>query len=226
LFLERPSQNIEYIYQRAVKEKGKFLNITCCPERDRKSIFKSPPEIINIPVTYMKNPIPEPRIITSRFLKGADAFFPQIVMDLIRWSIEEGLRLIIFVPDEGELHKVYYYLVNMEGIDRYSIDISHEGEKSPLMRFKRREVGILLSDDLSDCTHIIEDVNVVVMQSDEEVYRVDTLINMAAMAAMHTGKELREVVFVATQENETLSLAKSTIRNINRISWEMGYIKR
>jgi late competence protein required for DNA uptake (superfamily II DNA/RNA helicase) len=225
LFLERASQNIEYIYQRAVKEKGKFLNITCCPGKDRKSIFKSSPEVITIPVTYMKNPIPEPRIITSRFLKGADAFFPQIVMDVIRWSMEEGARLIIFVPDEGEVHKVYYYLVNMEGIDKYTIDVSNEKEKSSLMKFKRRELQILVSNDLKDCTHVLEDVNVIVMQSDEEIYRVDTLINIAAMAATHTGKKIREVVFVAAQENETLSLAKSTIRNINRISWEMGYIR-
>ncbi|MDF2672343.1 MAG: hypothetical protein K0R09_608 [Clostridiales bacterium] len=225
-FLEKSIQNLLYIYQRAVKEKGKFLNITCYPGIDKKRFFRSSPEIIPIPVTYRKNPIPEPRIITSRFLKGADAFFPQMVMDVIKWSMEENSRLLIFVPDEGEVHKVYYYLVNMEGIDRDMIDLSYEKDKTPLLRFKRGEVQILISMDLKDSTHIIEDINIIVMNSDDEVYRVDTLINIAAMAAMATDKKLREVMFVATQENERLSLAKSTIRSINRISWEMGYIKR
>lgn len=226
VYLERPAQNLVYIYQRAVKEKGKFLNITCYLEKDKKSLFRSTPEIIPIPITYKKNPIPEPRIITSRFLKGADAFFPQIVIDVIRWSMEEDTKLIIFVPDEGEVHKVYYYLINIEGIDRDLIDLSYEKDKSSLLRFKRGEVKILISMDLRDSTHIIEDLNVIVMNSDNEVYGVDTLINIAAMASMGTEKKLREVMFVATQENERLSLAKSTIRNINRLSWEMGYLKR
>lgn len=226
LFLERPVQNITYIYQKAAKEKGKFLNITCYPERDKKSFFRSTPEIISIPVTYRKNPIPEPRIITSRFLKGAEAFFPQMVLDVIKWSLKENSKLIIFVPDEGEVHKVYYYLTTLEGIDRDIIDLSYEKDKTPLLRFKRGEVRILISMDLKDTTHIIEDINIIVMNSDDEVYGVDSLINIAAMASMGTGKKLREVMFVATQENERLSLAKSTIRNINRISWEMGYIQR
>lgn len=224
-FLERFIQNLVYIYQKAVKEKGKFLNITCYPDKDKRSLFKSSPEIISIPVTYKKNPIPEPRIITSRFLKGAEAFFPQIVMDVIKWSLEENTRILIFVPNEGEVHKVYYYLTNLEGIDRDMIELSYEKDKAPLMKFKRGEVQILISMDFKDTTNIIDDVNIIVMNSDDDVYRVDTLINIAAMASMGSGKKLREVMFVATQENERLSLAKSTIRNINRISWEMGYIK-
>lgn len=224
-FLERPILNLVYIYQKAVKEKGKFLNITCYPDKEKRSLFKSSPEIISIPVTYKKNPIPEPRIITSRFLKGAGAFFPQMVMDVIRWSLEENTRILIFVPSEGEVHKVYYYLTNLEGIERDMIDLSYEKDKTPLMRFKRGEVQVLISMDLRDITNTIEDINIIVMNSDDEIYRVDTLINIAAMASMGNGKKLREVIFVATQENERLSLAKSTIRSINRVSWEMGYIK-
>lgn len=226
LYLEKPVQNLVYLYQKAVKEKGKFLSITCYPEKNKKNFFRSTPEIIAIPVNYRKNPIPEPRIITSRFLKGTEAFFPQMVMDVIRWSLKENTKLIIFVPDEGEVHKVYFYLTNLEGIDREIIDISNEKDKTSFIRFKRGEVQILISTDLKDSTHVIKDINIIVMNSDDEVYGVDTLINIAAMASMGTGKKLREVMFVATQENERLSLAKSTIRNINRISWEMGYIKR
>lgn len=226
VFLEKPIQNLTYIYQRAVKEKGKFLSITCCPERDKRGLFRNAPEIIPIPVTSSKNPIPEPRIITSRFLKGAEAFFPQIVIDVIRWSLEEERRVIIFVPNEGEVHKVYYYLTHFEGVDRDLIELSYKRDKAPLMRFKRGEVQLLISMDFKDTTCMIEDVNIIAMNSDDEAYEVDTLINISAMAAMGTGRKLKEVMFVATQENEKLSLAKSTIRNINRISWEMGYIKR
>ncbi len=225
VFLERSPRNLAYIYQRAVKEKGKFLSITCCPERDKRVFFRSSPEIIPIPVTSSKNPIPEPRIITSRFVNGAEVFFPQIVLEVIRWSLEEGRRIIIFVPNEGEVHRIYYYLTHFEGIDRDLIELSSPRDKAPLMRFRRGEAQFLISMDFKDTTSEIEDANIIVMNSDNEVYGVDTLINISAMGAMGNGKKLKEVMFVAAQENERLSLAKSTIRNINRISWEMGYIK-
>jgi late competence protein required for DNA uptake (superfamily II DNA/RNA helicase) len=224
-FIDRPITNILFVCQRAVKEKGKFLNITCSPEKGRKSIFKASPEIISLPVAYARNPIPEPRIVTSRYLKGAEAFIPPMASDVIKWSLGEGARVIIFVPDERGVHMVYYYLTSLEGIDKELIDISEESNKVPMMSFMKRESQILVSRDFRDAVNTIEDVNVIVMYSDNDVYKVDTLVYMASMAVAHVKNNLREVVFVASSETETLSLAKSTIRSINKMAWEKGYLK-
>lgn len=225
-YIDRPSENLAYIYQKAVKEKGKFLNITILPDKMNKSILKNAFDTVTIPIAYLKNPIPEPRIITSKFLNGAEIFFPQMVMDVIRWAMKENSKLIVFAPDEGEVHKIFYYLTNLEGINRDIIDLSNDKDKTSLLKFKRGESKILISTDLKDTMNIIEDINIVVMNSDSSFYDVDTLINIAAMASFGAEKKLREVMFVASEENERLSLAKSCIRSINKMSWEMGYIKR
>lgn len=225
-FIDRPLDNMILICQRAVKERGKFLNITCTPERRKKGILKSSPDIITIPINYAKNPIPEPRIVTSRYLKGPEAFIPPMAMDVIRWSLGEGTGVIIFVPDEGDLNRVYYYLTTLEGLDRNIIDISEEREKNTLLKFKKKEIQILISLDFKDALHIMEDVNVIVMDSDDEKYTTDTLVYMSAVAALNIKNKLGEVVFVASQETEVMTLAKSTIRGINKIAWEKGLVRR
>lgn len=225
-FIERPFENIELMCKKAVKEKGKFLMISCCPNREGRGIFKSSPEIISIPVSEAKNPIPEPRIILSRLVKGADAFIPPIAVDMIKWSLGEGSGVIIFVPDEAELNKVYYFLTSVEYIDRDMIDISTGRDKAPLMRLKKKQIQIVISADFKDAVSPIEDVNVVVMNSDDSIYKVDTLVNMASMALRYENKKFGEVIFVASQETDSISLAKSTIREINKIAWERGYIRR
>ncbi|TDT62417.1 hypothetical protein [Fonticella tunisiensis] len=225
-FIEKPLANIYFLGERAAKERGKFVNITCCPTRSNRKIFKGSPEMIEIPVSPVRNPIPEPRMITSRFLEGNDPFIPPMVMDVIKWAMNQNSRIIIFVPDEEGIHRIYYYLTAMEGIERDIVDISTDRKKTPFMAFKKGECKILISTDFKDTLHIMEDVNVIVMYSNHPAYRVDTLVNMAAMAVMHDKRNIGEVVFVSSDESEAMSLAKSTIRGLNKLAWEKGYIKR
>lgn len=225
-FLERPIKDILFICQKGVKEKGKFINITCSPDRQRKSMLKGSAEIIDLPISLTKNPIPEPRIVTSRFLKGAEAFIPPMAIDVIKWSLGEGSRAIIFVPDDIGLQMVYHYLTAKEGIDKDLIDISYKTNKSSLVNFMKRKSQILISLDFKDAVNVIEDVNVIAMYCDNDAYHVDTLVYMAAMAVAHMKNNLREVVFVAANETETISLAKSMIRAVNKMAWERGYLKR
>jgi late competence protein required for DNA uptake (superfamily II DNA/RNA helicase) len=224
-FIDRPLRNVLLVCQRAVKERGKFLNITCCYEKERRGIIKSSPEVIMLPTSYVRNPIPEPRIVTSRYLNGVEAFIPPMAMDVIKWSLGEDSRVIIFVPHEKGLNMVYYYLTSVEGIDKDIVDVSDQSDKNPLIKFKKRESKILVSTDFKDASHVIEDVNVIVMYSDDKAYHADTLVYMASMAVMHVKKNLREVVFVAADETETISLARSVIRSLNKAAWEKGYLK-
>jgi late competence protein required for DNA uptake (superfamily II DNA/RNA helicase) len=225
-FLDRPLKDILFICQKGVREKGKFINITCSPDKQRKSMLKGSAEIIDLPISTTKNPIPEPRIVTSRFLKGAEAFIPPMAIDVIKWSLGEGSRVIVFVPDDRGLQMVYNYLTSKEGIDKDLIDISYPTNKSSLVNFMKRKSQILISLDFKDAINVIEDVNVIAMYCDNDIYHVDTLVYMASMAVAHMRNNLREVVFVASNETETISLAKSMIRAINKMAWERGYLKR
>lgn len=222
LFLEKNKGDMSNICKRAVKERGKFLNITCCPQTLKSGSIKGL-QYITMPVGYKRNPIPEPRIITSRYLKSSQGFLPGMALEMIKWSMKEGSKVIIFVPDKNWTLRVYKFIKDEIGMDNYIVDISDEEDKSALLNFKRGEKGILISHDIMDVTNIIEDVNVIVIQGDKKSFSTDCLVNMASMAAYHTRNKLREVIFVAPEESECVLSARTTIRSINKAAWEKGY---
>lgn len=224
LFLEKSIEDMSSLYRKAVKERGKLLNITCCPQTLKLGHIKGV-QYITMPVGYMKNPIPEPRIITSRYLKNTIGFLPVMALEMIKWSMTEGSKVIIFVPDYNWTLGVYEFIKNEIGTKDHIFDISDTKDKSALIRFKRGEVSVLISDDIKDVINIIEDVNVIVIQGDEKNFSTDCLVNMASMAAYHTRNKLREVIIIAPEESECVLLARTAIRSINKAAWEKGYLK-
>lgn len=224
LFLDKSTEDMSNICRKAVKEKGKLLNITCCPQTSKLGNIKGV-QYITMPVGYMKNPIPEPRIITSRYLKNTKGFLPGMALEMIKWSMMEGSKVIIFVPDYNWTLGVCEFIKNEIGIKDHIFEISDEKNKSALIRFKRGEASILISDDIKDVINVIEDVNIIVIQGDEKDFSTDCLVNMASMAAYHTRNKLREVIFISPEESECVLLARTAIRSINKAAWEKGYLK-
>ncbi|SKA75524.1 Superfamily II DNA/RNA helicase required for DNA uptake (late competence protein) [Caloramator quimbayensis] len=223
-FIDENIEDAEKMCKRAVKERGKFVIITSFVSKDKYGF--SSPIIISLPVLKTKNPIPEPRIVLSRFIKGEEFYLPPLAVDIINLSLREDTGIILFVPDENTLDKVYNYLLFYERYEDTLIDISTKRYKEAILKLKRKEIKILISSDFKDVINLSSDVNVIVINSDDKVYDCETLINMCAAASSSTDKKTGEVIFVASNETERMSLAKSQIRNMNKLSWERGYLKR
>lgn len=225
-FIEKPLNNIDFLSKKAVKEKGKIITITPGPEFSKVKFLKNNPEIIPLPLSISKNPIPEPMFVKSRFISGNEPFIPPIAADMIKWSIGEGIGVMIFTPDNEKAEKINYYLTEYESIENSKIDISIEHDKTALLRFKKKEIMVIITTDMNDAKYPIENVNVIVMNSDSSCYSLNSLINISALASFHKNKKLGEAVFVSSSETEIMNLAKERIREINKIAWEKGYMKQ
>ena len=225
-FMEKPLNNVDFLCRKAVKEKGKIITITPGPELARIKFLKNYPEIIPLALSKSKNPIPEPMFVKSRFISGNDPFIPPIVTDMIKWSIGEGIGVMIFTTDNEKAEKLHYYLVSNENIENSNIDISSVHDKTALLRFKKKEVMVIVTTDTCDAKYPIENVNVIVMNSDSSCYSINSLIYISALASYHKNKKLGEAVFVSSSETEIMNLAKDRIREINKIAWEKGYMKQ
>lgn len=219
-YLEKPLKNMLSISQRAVKEKGKLINITCLPEIKNLGHGQ---ELITIPVTYTRSPIPEPLIVVSRLIKES---MPQIVIDTIKWSIDDNLKLVIFVPNDESRLNIYNNIISMVDIKKELIDFSTPKDKTSIIKLKRKEIQILISSDFTDVNCIIEDLNVLVMNADDNIYTKVMLLHMASMADFHTKKKCGRVIFALEKESEGVTTTKDRIRGINKIAWENGYLKK
>lgn len=222
-FVDRPLKNMFAISKRAVKEKGKILNITCFPEIKRYKRGGHSPELVTIPVTYTRSPIPEPLIVISRILKES---LPQLIIDTIKWSVYDNFKMIIFVPNEEIGINIYNDILENTDINKEAIDFSSVRDKTSIIRLKRKEIQVLISSDIKDANCIIEDLNVLVVNAENDIYSKETLMYMAAMAEFHTKKKCGQVIFAVERDSDEVTITKDRIRGINKIAWESGYIKK
>lgn len=223
-FTQKPYKNIFYVCKRALKANGKFINISLIPLEYKMNIIKGSSDEISIPPIDIKNPIPEPKFIISRYIDERTVYLPDISLDLVKWSLREGSQVIIFTPSNRISIYLKNYLTKIEEI-KASIGISSEKSRDDYYGFINGEKNILISSNYIDALEPIYNINVIVMYSDSEKYTEDILLYMCNMANNHTMKCFREALFIANDESRNMLRAKSIIRSINKVAWENGYIK-
>lgn len=221
-YKQKPLPNMMDISLRAVKEKGKLVNITYIPEYGAGNRIYNEQELIPIPVTASNSPTSEPLIVISRTFREQ---IPEIAIDLVRWSIKDGLKTLIFVPYEELGKNVHSNLTLLGNIDSNEIGFSSIKDKSSILRLKKKELSVVITDDVEDVDSQMGDINVIVINADHSGYNRNILFRMASMAEHHSRKKFGQVMFVVERENEEVSAVKDRIRGMNKVAWERGYIK-
>ncbi|GFR35620.1 hypothetical protein [Thermobrachium celere] len=211
------------IFEKSKKERGKFLKISVVLNDEDKKKYR---DLIYLPIDGIKKPMPEPLNITSRYLDGTEDFIPQMAVDFILYTINKKNNVIIFVPDEGYIQRVYFILTHNMNVDTSLIDYSTSKEKDGLFRFVKQERKILISSDVTDAYLSFESTNTVVMYSDNKIFTPEALVYMCQIPTNFQGKRIGEVYFVSCQETQDMQVAKSTVRLLNKIAWEKGYLKK
>jgi len=211
------------IFEKAKKERGKFIKLSVILNDEDKKKYR---ELIYLPIDGIKKPLPEPLNITSRYLDGTEDFMPQMAVDFILYTINKKNNVIIFVPDESYIQRMYFILTHIINLDSNLIEYSTPKEKDGLFRFVKQEKRILISSDLTDAYLSFEGTNVVVMYSDNKIFTPEALVYMCQIPTNFQGKRIGEVYFVSCQETQNMQIAKSTVRLLNKIAWEKGYLRK
>lgn len=222
-FINKPYNNIFFLCKRVLKTKGKFINTSVVPLEYKLKLFKGSSLEIKIPPINIRNPIPEPKFIISRYIDEKTVYLPDISLDMLKWSLREKSKVIIFTPNSRISVYLKNYLLNVEEI-KENVGISSSKNREDYYSFLNGEKDILISSNYLDALEPIYNVNVVVMYSDSKSYTEDVLLYMCNMANDHTKKTFREALFVSNVESKNMLNAKSIIRSINKLAWENGYI--
>lgn len=222
-FINKPYNNIFFLCKKVLKQKGKFINTSVVPLEYKLRFLKGSSMEIKIPPVNIKNPIPEPKFIISRYIDEKTVYLPDISLDMLKWSLREKSKMIIFTPNSRISIHLKNYLLTVEEI-KENIGISSSKNREDYYSFLNGEKTILISSNYLDALEPIYNVNVVVMYSDSKSYTEDVLLYMCNMANDHTKKTFREAFFISNTESKNMLNAKSIIRSINKSAWENGYI--
>jgi late competence protein required for DNA uptake (superfamily II DNA/RNA helicase) len=189
-----------------------------------ENILKNNRELV-LPVKDNRIPIIEPRTILTRIDINKD--IPFVIYDYLRWSINSDRKVIICVPDEDKLEKVYFYISNYCRNISKSIVCFTKGktDKRLIANFQKMKKVVIITNDFEKVFSNSVNVDVMVYFADDSRFDYKKLIYFCGSVGRSEKDSKGEVIFLANEETEDMEKAKNITRNFNKEAWEMGLLK-
>ena len=180
-------------------------------------------EIVDLAPIQIKTPFVEPRVIQTRVNLCED--IPYILYECIEWFIREKKKIVIYVPNEEALNKVYSYYQKKIKLKYVEIVPIAKNEDENFIRDilkNKNEATIIITDNV--CA-LFEDTNIngaIVLFADDEFYSTRKLLFLCG-EIYRINKDLPEVLLVAKTESESMDRIKAITRNINKRVWKESF---
>lgn len=212
---EELRQSIEYLY--------------LC---SRRMIIFSVERIVNmgrcISVSDLTRNIPfvEPRIITTRVKLDED--MPYTLYDYLMWFKSNNRKVIIYVPNEEKINKLFDYYTQELKIKDIKIVKFFRGENikkiDSLYKLKNKSVFVI-TNNVREYKIDSEDIDIVALFSDEIFYSYKKIIYFCAEVGKNVkGNKTGEVILIGKEISEDMDLAKEITRGYNKEIWEKGLL--
>ena len=195
--------------------------------KSRKMIIYSMEYIFPIGEKYdlvylrKNNPIIEPRILKTRIKLDED--IPLTLFEYFKWFNENKKNVLIIVPTESLLDKVYYNYsntlkkYNMKSI-KYSKSQDHKFINDILEGF--HDGLFIITNNIGDYIINIPNLNVIFLFSENSKYNYKQIVNMCGMVSLDSN-ELSEVILACKEPSQAMEESKKITRRINRSVWEV-----
>lgn len=182
-------------------------------------------ETILIPIKSNRVPIIEPRTILTRL--DINKNIPFVIYDYLKWSIDVGRKVIIFVPDEMKVKAVYIYIKNYckHFLKDIICFVDNKSDKKLIDKFLNLSNAILITNCLKNLNHDIKNSDIMVYFADHPNFSYKEFVYLCG-SVVRGEKDLKgEVIFLANCETEDMEKAKYITRNFNKEAWDMGLLK-
>lgn len=166
----------------------------------------------------------EPRFITTRV--DLDEDIPYILYDYLIWFREMKRKVIIYVPSEEKVEKIYnYYIDKLKLRDIKIIKyINNIGDKDieNINKIKDKSVFIITQNVR---TYNLDDIDIVILYSDDNNYDYKKLTYLSStIKSKKNMLQKREVILVSNEISNDMEKSKELIRNYNKKLWEKGLL--
>ncbi|WP_446899882.1 hypothetical protein ACSVC9_15635 [Clostridium sp. LBM24168] len=182
-------------------------------------------ENIVLPVKNNSTPMVEPRTILTRV--DINKGIPFIVYDYLRWSINAGRKVIIFVPDKDKVEKVSCYIKQYcsHFLKNIMCFVDNRFNEKFISRFLNIKDVVLVTNCIKEVAPHIENSDIMVYFADSSNFSYKDFIYLCG-SVIRNEKDLKgEVIFLANCENKNMEKAKNMTRNFNKEAWNMGLLR-
>ena len=170
--------------------------------------------------------IVEPRVISTRLDMNRN--IPFVIYEYLKWSINIGKKIIIYVPDEQKLQNVYLYICKYcKDFTDNIIPFFHEESDGVLLEEFSHEVnGILITDSFHKDIYNIKRCDIMVYFADNLQFDYKKFVYLCRGRDIGRGENSlkEEVILLANLESIHIEEAKNITRDFNRKAWKMGLL--
>ena len=179
-------------------------------------------------LAYLLNnmPIAEPRFLSTRIKLEED--IPMVLYDYFRWFKENKKRVLILVPSEEKLNKVYnhyYYTLRNDNIRavKYIKEQNFGFIEDILTNYS--DSVFIITNSIDDYINYIDSLNIVILFSDDISYSYKKIIYLCGCLKVNQ-KFLPEILLVSREISEDMDMAKNMTRGFNQSLWERKLLKK
>ncbi|HHD2752739.1 TPA: hypothetical protein ACOTG0_001524 [Clostridium perfringens] len=168
----------------------------------------------------------EPRLITTRL--NLINSMPYALYSYIEWFIREKRVLVVYVPNEVNLNKIYEYYTEDLNLGN-KVKIVKEDKKNSLLQvinesiFKKEGI-IFITDSLHEYFDSIPNCDLIIYSFEQEFIDYKKII--FACGALCKNKCIgKEIILLSNDENENIETARRLARSFNETLWRHAKIR-
>lgn len=171
-------------------------------------------------------PIIEPRFILTRIRLEND--IPIALYEYLKWFKQNKKRVLIIVPSEYMLNKVYnnyYNTLRNDGIRviKYLKEQNFRFIEEILEGYS--DSVFIITNSIGSYINYIDDLNIVMLFLDEEAFSYKDIIYLCGSLKINNNV-LPEILLVSKEIYEDMDKSKNITRGFNQSLWERKLLKK
>lgn len=176
-------------------------------------------------LVYLLNPMPmiEPRFLNTRIKLEDD--IPLAVYEYVKWFSYNNKNVIIMVPDEEKLSKVYYtYKNNLKDNNARVVKYEKGDDFKHIENIIKSEPAFIVTNSMGDYINSIEDVNILILFGDNASYTYKRIVYLCGCIDVKSDI-LPEVLLVSRETSVEMDKSRNIIREFNKKLWEKKLLR-
>ncbi|WP_079507624.1 DEAD/DEAH box helicase [Mesobacillus jeotgali] len=219
-------ETLQYAVQQSRKPESSLIYLTATPKKQwQKECRSGKRNCVTIPARFHRHPLPVPEFVWSgnweKLLhKG------RLSVQIKKWveaRLATGKQALIFAPKIAAMEKLLKILRNIDPPIE-SVHAEDPDRKEKVMKFRNKEIPILLTTTILERGVTIPNIDVAVIGSEDRIFTESALVQIAGRAGRSAEYSTGNVTFFHYGKTEAMLSACSQIVLMNKEGVRKGLI--
>lgn len=219
-------ETLQYAVHQSRKLESSVIYLTATPKKQwQKECRLGKRDYVTIPARFHRHPLPVPQFVWAgnwekELGKG------RLTTPIKKWvesRLASGKQALIFAPKISALDKILTILRQLHPLIE-SVHAEDPDRKEKVMKFRNKEIPILLTTTILERGVTIPNIDVAVIGSENRIFTESALVQIAGRAGRSTEYPTGNVTFFHYGKTEAMLSARSQVMMMNQEGIKKGLI--